>query len=91
MCPPPPPQQQQVRGKVYELLANCIPPELIMRTLLFELLRKLDDELRHKATDLAAMYEHRLQEGSKAIFHIEAFVAKFMSEYKMWTMANFGA
>ena len=23
--------------------------------------RKLDDELRHKAIDLAALYEHRLQ------------------------------
>lgn len=26
----------------------------------------------------AAFYEHRLHIGSKAIFHLEAFVAKFM-------------
>lgn len=51
----------QIRSKMYELLANCIPPELIIKTLLIELIRKLDDELKHKATDLAAQYEHRLQ------------------------------
>jgi hypothetical protein len=37
----------------------------------------------------AAFYEHRLQEGSKAIFHIEAFVAKAMSIYKAWALAAF--
>jgi len=30
------------------------------------------------------LQEHRLKIGSKAIFHIEAFVAKFMSLYKRW-------
>ena len=115
----------EVRGKLYELLVNCLPPELILRKLTLELFRcgsccmgdalgfmvagaaigchrvsrsmwhrrvrrrwcskrvlcscwgrllsgdwiwiclrlnrKLDDELRHKAIDLAALYEHRLQ------------------------------
>ena len=32
----------QVRGKLYELLGNCIASELIMRTLVIELLKKLD-------------------------------------------------
>jgi len=36
---------------------------------------------------LAAVYEHRLQEGQKAIFHLEAFVAKFMSEYKQYMVS----
>ena len=31
-----------------------------------------------------------MQEGQKAIFHLEAFVARFMSEYKQWTIAAFG-
>merc|ERR1711936_799728 len=30
---------------------------------------------------LAAFYEHRLQKGNKAIYHLEAFVAKFMAIY----------
>jgi replication factor C subunit 3/5 len=38
----------QVRGKVYELLTNVVPPELIMRQLTAELLKKLDDEVKHE-------------------------------------------
>lgn len=60
-----------------------------MQTLLFELLRKLDDELKGEACHWAAFYEHRLQEGQKAIFHLEAFVAKFMSIYKSWAISMF--
>jgi replication factor C subunit 3/5 len=52
--------------------------------------RKLDDELRHKVIELAALYEHRLQEGAKAIFHLEGFVARFMSEYKTWSIQMLG-
>ena len=50
-----------VRGKLYELLVNCIPPELIIKKLMLELVRKLDDELKHKVADCAAFFEHRLQ------------------------------
>ncbi|KAL6779621.1 RFC3 [Auxenochlorella protothecoides x Auxenochlorella symbiontica] len=76
-----------VRGKVYELLVNCIPPEIIMRRLALELMQKLDDELRQSVAEQAAFFEHRLQEGSKAIFHIEAFVARFMADYKNFLLA----
>lgn len=31
---------------------------------------------------MAAFFEHRLQVGQKAVFHIEAFIAKFMAIYK---------
>lgn len=41
-----------------------------------------------EAVSLAAFYEQRLQEGAKAVFHIEAFVAKFMSMFKNWAVAN---
>ncbi|GAB2231572.1 hypothetical protein Droror1_Dr00010580 [Drosera rotundifolia] len=37
----------QVRGKLYKLLSNCIPPEVIFKRLLYELLKKLDAELKH--------------------------------------------
>jgi len=37
----------------------------------------------------AAFYEHRLQLGSKPIFHLEAFVAKFMSIYKRFLISTF--
>lgn len=80
----------QVRGKIYELLGNCIPPEIILKKLLSELLKKLDSELKHEVCHWAAYYEHRMRLGQKAIFHIEAFVAKFMSIYKAFLIATFG-
>ncbi|KAI3437047.1 AAA domain-containing protein [Psidium guajava] len=68
----------QVRGKLYELLINCIPPVIILKVkvhfshhlylhrvistslslqrLLYELLRKLDAELKHEVCHWAAYY-----------------------------------
>eukprot|EP00897_Mesotaenium_endlicherianum_P002349 jgi/Mesen1/2141/ME000152S01230 len=80
----------QVRGKLYELLINCIPPEIILKTLMLELMKKLDSELKHEVAHWAAYYEHRLQLGQKAIFHLEAFVARFMSIYKKFLITTFG-
>lgn len=102
-----------IRGKLYELLINCIPPEILFKQLTTELLRKTDDCLRYKVgyhaclstssclvsrqvsvldkgrlflqvVFFAAQFEHRLQQGSKPIFHLEAFLARVMSEYKQW-------
>lgn len=78
------------RGKLYELLTNCIPPETVIKTLTMVLLRRLDDQLKHEVVFWAAHYEHRLQQGNKAIFHLEAFVAKFMAIYKRWVVESFG-
>ena len=50
-----------------------------MTQLTLELLPKLDSELKPDVAHLAAFYEHRLQGGSKEIFHLEGFVANFMS------------
>lgn len=76
-----------VRGKLYELLANCIPPELIIKKLLAELLKRLDDDIKQEVVQHAAFFEHRLQEGSKAIFHLEAFIARFMCTYKTFMLS----
>ncbi|KAG6478934.1 hypothetical protein ZIOFF_062382 [Zingiber officinale] len=45
-----------VRGKIYELLVNCIPPEIILKKLLSELLKKLDSELKLEVCHWAAYY-----------------------------------
>ena len=55
---------------------------LSYQNLLLELVASCDGALKVEATQLAAHYEHQLQLGSKAIFHLEAFTAKFMSMYK---------
>jgi len=76
-----------IRTKLYELLTHCIPPEIILKNLSLELLKKLDSELKCEVIKWAAFYEHRLQMGSKAIFHLEAFVAKFMSIFKRFLLS----
>ncbi|KAM9979010.1 hypothetical protein ACTFIZ_000337 [Dictyostelium cf. discoideum] len=73
-----------VRGKLYELLGHCIPPELIFKTLLLEIFKKLDHNMKFEIIHWASYYEHRSQIGSKPIFHLEAFIAKFMSIYKKY-------
>lgn len=72
------------REKLYELLVNCIPADVILKTLVKEIARKLDDSLKSEVYHWAAFYEHRIALGSKEIFHLEAFIAKFMSIYKKY-------
>lgn len=40
--------------------------QVILRRLALELMRRLDDELRHSTAEDAALYEHRLQVGGGA-------------------------
>lgn len=68
-----------MRQKLYELLSHCIPPDVILKTLVLNLFPMLDSNLKEEVAHWAAFYENRLQHGSKDIFHLEGFVAKFMS------------
>ena len=77
------------RAQLYELLANCIPPEVIITFLARELSKKVDTELKVKIAEAAAYYEHRMHMGQKPIFHIEAFIAKFMAMYKRYLVELF--
>ena len=78
------------REKLYELLINCIPSNVILKTLTLELMKNVDDSLKLELVEWAAFYEHRLTMGAKDIFHLEAFVAKFMSVYKVYLTNLFG-
>jgi replication factor C subunit 3/5 len=78
------------REKLYELLVNCIPATVLLKTLLQELVKNLDDSLKKEVVEWAAFYEYRLAMGSKEIFHLEAFVAKFMALYKKYLNELFG-
>jgi len=78
------------RDKLYELLVNCIPASTILKSLTGELLSNLDDSVKLEVIEWAAFYEHRLATGSKDIFHLEAFVAKFMAIYKKYLNDLFG-
>lgn len=73
-----------IRAKIYEMLANCVPADVILRELCFALARHhgCDEASKHAIARWAAFYEHRVNLGSKPVFHIEAFVAKIMAVYK---------
>lgn len=43
-----------------------------------------DLSLKQSLYQMAAHYEYRMRLGQKAIFHLEAFVAKFMSMFKAY-------
>ena len=72
----------KVRDMLYSLLSNCIPPDVIITQLAKELIKSTDDTVKHEIANWAAYYENRLHQGSKDIFHLEAFVAKFMAVNK---------
>ena len=55
-----------------------------------ELVKNCDGELKTQLIQYAAEYEHRLQKGNKAIYHLEAFVAKFMSIYMEFVEETMG-
>eukprot|EP00126_Sphaerothecum_destruens_P007577 Sdes_comp19900_c0_seq3m12282 len=74
----------EIRSRLYELMSHCIPPSVIIKTLCSELIKNLDNSLKVETIHWAAFYEHRIQCGSKSIYHLEAFVAKFMSIYKAY-------
>jgi replication factor C subunit 3/5 len=72
----------EARDMMYNLLSNCIPADVILTTLARELIKSTDDAVKHEIAYWAAYYENRLQHGNKDIFHLEAFVAKFMAVNK---------
>jgi len=76
-----------VRGKLFELLANCIPPSVIFEVLSEQLMKKMDSTLKHEIIHWAAHYEHQSRLGTKPIFHLEAFVAKVMMFYKKFLLS----
>ena len=72
----------KLRENLYELIVFGIPSEIIFCALLKELLKNCDLDLAALIVEQAALYEHRLAQGNKEIFHLEAFVAKCMCLYQ---------
>lgn len=77
----------QVRAKLYDLLTHCIPATTILKTLTFKLVALIDDALKGEVIRWSAFYEHRIKTGTKVIFHLEAFVAKFMRIFEMYLLS----
>ncbi|XP_037027282.1 replication factor C subunit 3 [Bradysia coprophila] len=77
-----PAKLEKVRERLYELLSQGVPPDVIFKGLVENLVRNCDMTIKAKTVEYAGLYEHRMQQGNKHIFHLEAFVAQFMSIYK---------
>ncbi|KAF8972164.1 P-loop containing nucleoside triphosphate hydrolase protein [Flammula alnicola] len=71
-----------VRSKFYELLSHCIPPTVILKTVAERVVDKVDEALKADIMHWAAFYEVRMRNGSKKIYHLEAWTIKVMSLYK---------
>ncbi|KAF7887354.1 uncharacterized protein EAE97_004228 [Botrytis byssoidea] len=82
-----PAQILKIRAQLYDLLTHCIPATTILKTLTWKLMPLVDDALKSDIVKWAAFYEHRCKTGTKVIFHLEAFVAKFMRVSEEWLMA----
>ncbi|KAH0790038.1 replication factor C subunit 3 [Histomonas meleagridis] len=76
-----PETMKKIRNHLYELLVHCIPPTEIFKRIVHTLLTKVDQQLIEPITRAAAEYESRMQNGTKPIFHLEAFVARFICIY----------
>jgi len=73
----------EVRGMLYELMAACLPSEFILKQLLARLIsEQKDDSVKQRAIAAAAHFESTMRQGSKDIFHLEAFVLRFMADLK---------
>jgi hypothetical protein len=68
-------------------LSHCIDSTTIIKTLTWKLIPKTDDALKPEVIKWAAFYEHRCKMGAKQIFHLEAFVAKYMRIYERYDPA----
>lgn len=77
-----PAKLEKIRDRLYELLAQGVPPDVIFQGLVKELVKNCDMSIKAKTLEYATLYEHRMQNGAKHIFHLEAFVAQFMNIYK---------
>ena len=82
-----PKQVHMIRGKLYELLVNCLPPEIILRKLAQELISRVDDPMKHQTAYWAAFFEHRLQVDLDAK-HMKQLVA-FLELLILLTLLNF--
>jgi replication factor C subunit 3/5 len=67
-------------------LTHCIPATIVLKLLTFRLIDKIDDALKADVIKWSAFYEHRIHLGNKVIFHLEAFVAKFLRILESYLM-----
>lgn len=76
----------EIRSILYDLIAHCIPPGDILKLLTLRLIDNVDPRLGPDLIEASAMYYHRLKQGSKHIFQLEACIAKFMNIIESYSL-----
>lgn len=70
-----------VRKLLQVLLAHAVPEDVVLRRIVVDILSIVDDEIAPSICTAAAKFDERMAKGSKPIFHLEAFAARFMQIY----------
>lgn len=78
----------ECRRIFYLLLSHCIPPDIIIKELAFSLVQRVPNDIKPDVISKAAEFENRMKNGSKHIFHLEAFAANFMAVYKGYQFSS---
>mgnify|MGYP001218684373 CR=1 FL=1 len=74
-----------IRGIFYDLIAHCIPADLILQRIIMWVLENGDfmnikPNSIIKIMEYASIYDERMKLGSKDIFHLEGFITKMVLE-----------
>eukprot|EP00929_Paragymnodinium_shiwhaense_P118293 TRINITY_DN90227_c0_g1_i1.p2 TRINITY_DN90227_c0_g1~~TRINITY_DN90227_c0_g1_i1.p2 ORF type:complete len:354 (-),score=118.32 TRINITY_DN90227_c0_g1_i1:70-1131(-) len=84
-----PKMAMEVRGKLYELMAACLPSDFILKELMMKLVNaQPNDQLKQRTFASAAHFDASMRAGSKDIFHLEAFVLRFMADLRSMQAAR---
>lgn len=78
-----------IRGRLYELFVNCVPPNVIIKNLTLELLPKISKDDVSEVCKNAAIFEDKLNRGGNPIMHLEAFVLRVMSLHRKRSPGRF--
>lgn len=69
----------ECRAILYDLLAHCISAKIILQELTFALMKNHNsDKVKIEIIETSSVFDERLSLGSKAIYHLEGFIAGVM-------------
>lgn len=81
-------QLMLVRKRFQDLLSHAVPATVVLNTVVRNILKIADDEIGPEICRVAAKFDRNLTAGTKPIFHLEAFAARFMQIYAQFLQAQ---
>jgi len=70
---------KKIRVKFYILFITNIPTQIIIKKIMTKLLNKVNNNLlKYKIINITSIYENRLNQGTRHIIHIEAYIIKLI-------------